>query len=134
MSIPDEAVEAACTVYAKETGYYVEFHRGLSSESATKMRAGMRAALSAALPLLPREGVVEVMELEWTHVPRGKYVGLAYRADSVFGEYIAQKGRAYFDHKLIDADGPTLADGKAAAQADYERRIRSALRSGGDNG
>jgi hypothetical protein len=45
--ITDEAIETACAAYAKATGYYVEFHRGLSSESSDRMRAGMRAAMSA---------------------------------------------------------------------------------------
>ena len=43
----DDQVETACAAYAKATGYYVEFHRGLSSESSDRMRTGMRAALSA---------------------------------------------------------------------------------------
>ncbi len=43
----DEQVETACVAYAKATGYYVEFHRGLSSVSLDRIRAGMRAALSA---------------------------------------------------------------------------------------
>lgn len=49
MNETDEMVEAACAVYAKATGYYVEFHRGLRSESADKMRLGMRAALTFVL-------------------------------------------------------------------------------------
>jgi hypothetical protein len=43
---PDE-IEVACAAYAKATGYYVEFHRGLSSESSDRMRKGMRAAFLA---------------------------------------------------------------------------------------
>jgi hypothetical protein len=44
----EDAVECAAKAYAKATGYYVEFHRGLSSASADKIRAGIRAALQAA--------------------------------------------------------------------------------------
>ena len=40
-------VERAAKAYAEATGYYVEFHRGLSSPSADKIRTGIRAALSA---------------------------------------------------------------------------------------
>jgi Lar family restriction alleviation protein len=45
--ITDDMVERACKAYADATGYYVEFHRGLSSPSADGMRKGMRAALKA---------------------------------------------------------------------------------------
>lgn len=47
--VTDAMVEAACAAYAKATGYYVSFHPGLKSESADKMRLGMRAALTAAI-------------------------------------------------------------------------------------
>lgn len=47
--VTEGMVEAASAAYAKETGYYVEFHRGLRSESADKIRRGMRSALAAAL-------------------------------------------------------------------------------------
>lgn len=40
-------VESMCKAFADATGYYVPFHRGLSSPSADKLRAGMRAALAA---------------------------------------------------------------------------------------
>jgi hypothetical protein len=46
-NITDDDVEDACKAYADATGYYVPFHRGLSSESSDKMRKGMRAALKA---------------------------------------------------------------------------------------
>lgn len=46
--ITDDVVERAAQAYAKATGYYVQFHRGLSSESADKIRLGVRAALEAA--------------------------------------------------------------------------------------
>jgi hypothetical protein len=45
----DEMVENAAAAFAKSTDYYVDFHRGLSSVSADKIRRGIRAALTAAL-------------------------------------------------------------------------------------
>ncbi len=42
-----DAVERASKAYAEATGYYVDFHPGLSSASADKIRTGIRAALSA---------------------------------------------------------------------------------------
>jgi hypothetical protein len=42
----DEQVEVASKAYAEATGYYVPFHRGLSSPSSDKIREGMRAALT----------------------------------------------------------------------------------------
>lgn len=45
----DELVERCAKAYADATGYYVEFHRGLSSVSADKIRTGIRAALVEAL-------------------------------------------------------------------------------------
>lgn len=46
-----EKVDRACKAYAEATGYYVQFHSGLSSPSADKMREGMRAALNAIAAL-----------------------------------------------------------------------------------
>lgn len=47
--VTDELVEIGSEAYAKATGYYVPFHRGLLSESSNKIRQGIRAALTAAL-------------------------------------------------------------------------------------
>lgn len=52
-----EVIDTACEAYAKATGYYTQFHRGLSSPSADKMREGMRAAL-ATLSTLPADGAL----------------------------------------------------------------------------
>jgi len=48
MRITDDLVEIATKAYAESTRYYVPYHKGLSSESADKMRSGIRAALTAA--------------------------------------------------------------------------------------
>lgn len=42
-----EVVEDAAAAYAKKTGYYVEFHKGLKSVSSDKIRDGIRAAIEA---------------------------------------------------------------------------------------
>lgn len=49
--ISRETIDRACKAYADATGYYGEFHSGLSSPSADKMREGIRAALNAVGPL-----------------------------------------------------------------------------------
>jgi hypothetical protein len=59
-AVDDEVVNAACVAYAKATGYYVEFHKGLSSASSDEMRKGMRAAIDAILALHPLPGKEEV--------------------------------------------------------------------------
>lgn len=41
--------EAAAKAFATETGYYVEFHDGLASESADKIRSAAEAGIKAAL-------------------------------------------------------------------------------------
>lgn len=46
--VSETEVEIASKAYADATGYYVEFHRGLSSPSADQIRKGVRAALEAA--------------------------------------------------------------------------------------
>ena len=43
----EDDVERLSKVYAEATGYYVPFHRGLSSPSADSIRKGIRAVLAA---------------------------------------------------------------------------------------
>ena len=57
------------------------------------------------------------------------------KAKTSVGTYlVAPNGCAYCDNRLIEEtrDSLTVEFGKAAAQADYERRIRSALASQGE--
>ena len=42
-----DLIEVMARAYAEATGYYVDFHPGLSSPSADKIRSGMAAALAA---------------------------------------------------------------------------------------
>ena len=43
----DAAIEEAFKAYTLATGYYIAYHKGLSSASADRMRAGVRAAIDA---------------------------------------------------------------------------------------
>jgi hypothetical protein len=45
--VSEEMVERFSKIFADASGYYVPFHRGLSSPSADKLRAGVRAILAA---------------------------------------------------------------------------------------
>jgi hypothetical protein len=45
--VTEDVVEVASSAYAEATEYYVPFHRGLSSDSADKIRKGVRAAVEA---------------------------------------------------------------------------------------
>jgi len=54
IELDKKALEAATKVYADAIGYYVEFHKGLNSESSNKMRAGMRKAIRTYLAAAPR--------------------------------------------------------------------------------
>lgn len=74
----------------------------------------------------PAVAGVEVKPLEWSHYDNGtawavSTCGLAYQT--------AQDGWRHHNGTYNAADGIEAA--KAAAQADYERRIRSSLRTGG---
>lgn len=53
----DEAmVEDLAKAYAKATGYYVQFHKGLSSPSSDKIRTGIRAIHAALAAVKPDDG------------------------------------------------------------------------------
>jgi len=57
-AVDDDMLHAACKAYTEAKGYYVPYHRGLSSASANRLRAGIRAALEAVLTPT-REGMEE---------------------------------------------------------------------------
>ncbi len=50
--ITDEMIEEFGKIFADASEYYVPFHRGLSSPSADKLRAGVKAVLEAAFSTL----------------------------------------------------------------------------------
>ena len=120
VTITDEMVERAVDAYANFTGYRVS-------------RKGMRAALAASLP---STGAGMVRGLEWEQNGRAEgsiwakndHINRFYTIEptsNVFevdtGMFMSEAGR--------DSLGlhPTLEAAKAAAQADYERRILAAL-------
>ncbi|HEX8418966.1 MAG TPA: hypothetical protein VF638_03025 [Sphingomonas sp.] len=54
--VRERDVDKLAKVYADATGYYVQFHRGLSSPSADKIREGVRAILAALSQSIPIDG------------------------------------------------------------------------------
>lgn len=119
--IHDEAVEAALDGYGRS---YATGYSGLR----------MRAALEAALPhLVPDKGEVGVKALEWK-----REGDVCWRAHTIIGRYtMVQEIPARTVELPAQWWGPEPTDdihnassddtAKAAAQADYEARIRSAL-------
>lgn len=93
--VSEAMVEAASKAYAEATGYYVEFHRGLRSESSDKIRRGVRAALEAALStapsgdgvpgmvLVPREPTDAMLHAAINAIPMDKYIDVGARRSKV---------------------------------------------------
>lgn len=115
--IPDEAVQAANTAYDEYLSTY-----------ANPQQAGLvDAMLSAALPHLSAPCAVEVKKLEWVEVSYG------FIAHTPFGTY--KLSLNWGDHcktAMVIAGGELPKsfhdapdEAKAAAQADFERRIFS---------
>lgn len=98
MTIPDEAVQAAYSAYVK----FIE------EGGSVPVTAALRAALTAALPFLTG---VKVKALEWITTQNGTWI----RAEGA--------GTVY----EILASDPERETKIAAAQADYEDRILSAI-------
>lgn len=97
--------------------------------------ARIAAALSAPSPPVGGSGEVVVKALDWGETSYGRpeastVVGVYRIYESVSGGWSASRGGLHAD-VLKDKDGrknfATLDAAKAAAQADYETRIRSAL-------
>lgn len=110
-ALTDEMVERASAAYAKATGYYVEFHRGLRSESSDKIRRGIRAALSTAIPAgdgvptwqpietAPKDGTVIDLWCYWPQHDEHRRTADAYwrKDDWQFGDF----ARHQFVHKPV---------------------------------
>ncbi|WP_198669747.1 hypothetical protein [Pelagibacterium sediminicola] len=131
MKIKDEAVEAALNAkpHHSTVRFFLNPNHYLEEEDVCEL---MRAALEAALPHLS-QGAVRVKALEWSverrsgfniHVGRG--LGLKYEAaiKAYNPGWIVTLGESDVVFDSADADEDSA---KAAAQADYERRIMSAL-------
>lgn len=101
----------------------------------TKAAVAVDHARDLERALADRSGAVKVKELEWT----GNLHGTTQWAETPFGSYAIDPTRARpmrFMWSGITGDWATVetgAEAKAAAQADYERRIRSALTTGPAN-
>lgn len=134
MKITDEMVEAVARVLANDL---VEI--GLTSESPVASADGKTmplwetylnlayTALTAALAVQTQQGV-EVKKLEWIKHPKAEL----WRAISLLGVYQVHAfkipGWTFDSHDGHAASGSTndIEAAKAAAQSDYETRIRSA--------
>lgn len=81
-----------------------------------------------------RGKVIEVKALEWTQKapPAHDYEPFSYWAAGIGGYYCAEPdGTLWLAHDAFEwAKFGNQAEAKAAAQADYEKRIRSALEGG----
>jgi len=113
----EHAVKAAQKAYRECEGDSTESHR---------------AALTAALPFLPVQ--VAVKKLEWKYVERAvmTYVtsddrGMLYYINQSFGSDSYYFATVRYSDGTVLYDGDDLPSAKAAAQADYEARILSAI-------
>lgn len=87
--------------------------------------------IDAALAALDAETEVKVRELEWSGQSWG-YIGPLYESETMLGTYTVEEYGAgnwctYFNRAKFGDTHATEEAAKAAAQADFERRIRSAL-------
>lgn len=86
-----------------------------------------QAAHALAALQAPQEVGVAVKALEWVHMKGSGE--LSYDAKCLVGTYTARKYAAYLNNLIVDGSQSaiTITEAKAAAQADFEARIRSAL-------
>ncbi len=112
------------------------------NDATERLRTEMRAALTAALPFLPVQGAVK--KLAWGPVSEN---GNDIQSFSTLGKYVisiddAPAGGTHYlwiagqsDSSDYHSSYQNMFEAKAAAQADYEARILSALEpSAGDMG
>lgn len=89
------------------------------------------AKIAAALAALDAETEVKVRELEWSGQSWG-YIGPLYESETMLGTYTVEEYGAgnwctYFNRAKFGDTHATEEAAKDAVQANYERRIRSAL-------
>lgn len=98
MTIDSKALEAAAKAYAEATGYYVEFHRGLSSASADKIRTGTEAAIRAYLSATSPSSLADANPkigdtgttaegVEYVVVPKEASEAMMDAADAAYDEF-----------------------------------------------
>ena len=126
ITLPEEAVKAAIAAHNK---YYDDLVIYPSEEPTPE--GAFHAALKAALPFLPVQVAVKKLEWRWAD-------GVWYKAHAEFGGiYRIAEYPGTLEPFKLDTQGwwegltcghyKTLEDAKAAAQADYERRILAAI-------
>ncbi|MCO7727820.1 hypothetical protein NJB93_14610 [Brucella intermedia] len=110
MAVSDNAVKAAQKAYRECEGDSTESHR---------------AAITAALPFLPVQGAVK--KLEWGELRYTEDYSFAQDAETSIGRYIATDNGWFLQGQSGWKDENDIEAAKAAAQADYEARILSAI-------
>lgn len=118
VDIPEQAVQAALEAYERVAG--------VNPRLSYPARFAVKAALAAAAPYMSG---VKVKQLEWVETE------FYMSADTEIGGYYAYLLDEHLDQswRCIDLDGDPIGQfkdiesAKAAAQADYEKRILNAL-------
>ncbi|KAB2679773.1 hypothetical protein [Brucella pseudintermedia] len=95
------------------------------NDATERLRTEMRAALTAALPFLPVQ--VAVKKLEWGELRYTEDYSFAQDAETSIGRYIATDNGWFLQGQSGWKSEDDIEAAKAAAQADYEARILSAL-------
>ncbi|KAB2680367.1 hypothetical protein [Brucella pseudintermedia] len=129
-TLPEEAVKAAIAAHNK---YYDDLVIYPSEEPTPE--GAFHEALKAALPFLPVQGAVKKLEWREDKYPKSYTSGIGPLTYSVFWDDEAEWSDIPEPYDLIlgEDDGDTLGSfetadaAKAAAQADFEARILSAL-------
>lgn len=86
-AVSEADVERLSKVYAEATGYYVQFHRGLSSPSSDAIRNGIRAILAAPTPAPQAEGERAAMEAVMSSVDPATWPGLTMEQRANLGRF-----------------------------------------------
>lgn len=119
--IPDDVMQTAADIVDR-INYVVTDPASVREDIVSALMAERKAALSAAEPS------VAVKALEWEEGPAGSYMEVC---ESILGTYRVWEINGMSCVSLGGGPGrtcgSTLYDAKAAAQSDYEARIRSAL-------
>src|SRR5690606_29092892 len=95
------------------------------NDATERLRTEMRAALTAALPFLPVQ--VAVKKLEWGELRYTEDYSFAQDAETSIGRYIATDNGWFLQGQSGWKSEDDIEAAKAAAQADYEARVMSAI-------
>jgi len=131
-TVPEEAVKAAARELCRFGTSFstMEATKSWVDEKWPRFKEEATRALTAALPFLPVQGAVK--KLEWVAHKGDQHCKIAWTCEGIGGWYaIEHRHEGHFDMWTPNnPDGGrfiTLEAAKAAAQADYEARILSAL-------